>query len=78
MILRQACGQQLIEFVVGVIGNDAVDVLAQAVACGIVGKVRVVDDRVAAVVSSFIREAIGVALFLKKIVDPPIDLVMHI
>ena len=54
------------------------NVLVQAVACGIVGKVRVVDDRVAAVVSSFIREAIGVALFLKKIVDPPIDLVMHI
>ena len=78
MILRQACGQQLIEFVVGEIGRDTMNVLVQAVACGIVGKVRVVDDRVAAVVSYFIREAIGVALFLKKIVDPPIDLVMHI
>jgi len=78
LVLRRACREQLVKFVVGVIGRDAMNVLAQAIPRRVVGKVRVVDDRVAAVVSSFIREAIGVALFLKKIVDPPIDLVMHI
>ena len=78
LVLRRACREQLVKFVVGEIGRDTMNVLAQAVACGIVGKVRVVNDRVVAVVSPFIGEAIGVALFLKKIVDPSIDLVMHI